>query len=388
MQQNKFRYLSLILLLLLSACITEYYVQLKPDDLNRIVIYGLINNQEGYQSIDISLSSPANKPEYIPFPNCKAELHTSKGIKIPLEESESNPGKYGAFISRDNLEKGTSLKLVVETPDGSIIESSEESIPSESGMDSIYCKKVPNPEADSTSNEPFVRFFVDFNSISSEAKYFWWEEHETFEYHANYSIEWIFYQEKYTHVSPPDSSLKFCWRTVIIPDIILFSNENPDKTNFKEFPLHTVDQINKFQYGYSLEVKQHSLCPSAYNFLVQVKSNTTNPGGLYMKQPLEIIGNLKNKTNPDQTVMGNFGVCATSIKRVFVEPFPEFPEYDYACSRYYMADRDFKTQSYNHPLYVMDNGKHTAPTGEVLSNQCVQCTSFGGTTDKPSFWPR
>jgi len=388
MQQNKLRYLILFLMVMLSSCITEYYAELKPADLNRIVIYGLINNQSGYQYIEISLSSPANKPAFIPYSKCKVMLHTSKGIKIALDESQTDAGKYGALISHENLEKGTSLKLVVETPDGSIIESPEESIPSETTIDSVYYKKLPNPESNNTGNETAVGFFVDFNSISTEEKYFWWEEHETFEYHASYNIEWIYYQEKYTHISPPDSSLKFCWRTEIIPDLILFSNEDLDLTSFKEFPLHTVDQINKFEYGYSLEVRQNSLCPSAYNFLTQVKSNSTNSGGLYMKQPMEIIGNLKNITHPDRIIMGNFGVCATSIKRIFVEPFPEFPKYEYACSKFYMADRDFKTQSYNYPLYVMDNGTHTRPTGEVLSNQCVQCTSFGGTTEKPSFWPK
>lgn len=388
MQQNKYRYFIVMLMILLSSCITEYYVDLKPDELNRIVIYGLISNQEGYQTIDISLSSTANKPSYIPFPNCKAELRTSKGVKIPLKEEESNIGKYGAFISRENLEKGTSLKLVVETPDGNIIESSEEVIPPDSKMDSVYCKKVEIPAGDGESTNPSVRFYVDFNPNSSEKKYFWWEEHETYEYHANFSIEWIYQYERYTHISPPDSSLKFCWRTMIIPDIILYTSENQSQSAIKEYPLHTVDHIDKFQYGYSLEIKQHSLCVSAYNFLVQIKSNTNNPGGLYMKQPLEIVGNLKNITQPERIVLGNFGVSATTSKRIFVEPFPDFPSFSYTCSRYYMAERDFKTQSYRNLLYVMDNGKHTAPTGEILSNQCVICTSFGGVPVKPSFWPK
>ena len=388
MQQNKFLNILVFLLFFLSSCITEYIADIKPDNLNKIVIYGLINNQEGYQSIEISYASSVKEPEFIPYSKCKATLITSNGIKISLTESETSPGIYGAFISKDNLALGSSLKLIVETPDGNTIESTEEIIPTESKIDTIYYKKITYSFAENGNANTIIQFFTDFSSNSEDTKYYWWEEHETYEYHANYNIEWIYYRMQYTHISPPDSSLKYCWRTLIIPDLILFSTENLNQSVFKEFPLHIVDQISKFQYGYSLEVRQNNLSPSAYHFLSQVKTNSANGGGLYMKQPMEIIGNLRNITHPDQTIMGNFGVCSASIERIFVEPFPEFPIYEYTCSIISMSERDFQTQSNKYPLYIMDNGRHTAPTGEILSNQCVVCTSFGGTTDKPSFWPK
>lgn len=91
-------------------------------------------------------------------------------------------------------------------------------------------------------------------------------------------------------------------------DIILqtdrFVNGNEFKNEFKEY---------LYFEGDSTTVQLESLSPNAYNFLRFFRRQTTDLGTSGGTNPGALRGNLFNKNNPDEVVLGYFGASAISV---------------------------------------------------------------------------
>lgn len=378
------------LLFLLAACIAvscvkEYTPEIKEKDIGNVVIYSQITDVEGMQTVDISKASKLSSRAYLPLKGCLVTVSDNKGNSYTFDDLSN--GKYTRRFEKGTLTNGIILRLKVLTPDGEVIESDAETMPSCPPIDSVYWVAVNEPALIEGQMKTGARFYVDLNGKQTDSRYYRWEAIETYEYHTPLPLEW-YYNGTVHHIYPPDSSKMVCWQTGVVNQFFSLSTANLKENRFPLFPLHFVDNTTqRLAWGYSLLVNQYAITENAFNFMDKVRLNSNNTGGLYMKQPIAIQGNLHNLTTPDHKVLGYFGVASMHSKRIFIDHIPIPLKYETYCS-FWAIDRGlgFFTD-YDFPVYLQDNGQHDGYRMVQLNMECFDCTRFHGTTVKPDFWP-
>jgi hypothetical protein len=380
---GRIRIISTILfLLLLSACIKQYNPVIDANAGNKYVVSGRVTATEGWQDVNVSLTSPVGSPKYIPVVGCQVNILDDKGNNFAM--SELGPGQYAVWMGKENLIPGTSYRVLVLTPGGEQLESGFDKMSQCPPMDSVYyiVKDVPTP--DPTITNRIMQFYVDLDAAGDYSRYYKWEIIETWEYHAARPLEY-YYDGTIHQVYPPDYSNEVCWITLPVKNVFTVSTLNIGENIYKQYPLHYIDGTTpRLGYLYSMLVRQLSLSEGAYNYWEQMRINSNEQGGLYEKQPLNIKGNMQNLSHPEKNVLGYFYAVSESNKRYFYHDIEGLDlVFSNSCYEDSLID-GFRTYTKDaYPVYFY----FRADAIWILNKECIFCKGLGGTQVKPDFWP-
>lgn len=346
MHLNKATIIGLILIFFLSACIKKFDPEINSSDVVKFVVTGQLNKGDEVQFINISTTSPTNHPVKTPVTGCRVLVIDNRGNSFIA--SDMQDGNYRIILPANELIGEASFKIDILAPDGTNIVSDFDQIQECPDVDSIFYQIEQLP---SLGPSPIrgIRFYMNLNANQYSCRNYRWEAIETWEYKAVFANV---------------SSLKVCWMTGMIKDVFTLSTKNLSENKFNSYPFHFVDNYSsqRLKFGYSLLVRQYSLSEAAYAYWEKVRSNYSEQGGLYSKQPLQIKGNLHNLTNPNQPVLGFFGVSEVKSKRIFVGKINGL------AIEYLDCDPP-------------------VPLGPKPEPTCYNCLLEGGTNVKPYFWP-
>lgn len=381
MHHNKTIIRLLILFLFLVSCIEKFSPDISTEDSDLYVIQGEITNVDGFKSIYISKSSPIENPQKIPVSDCIVKIYDDNDNTFQAEEFTN--GEYKVYIDQSFLSVGTAFKLEILTSDGQIITSDYDTLRDSPEIDSIYYQIEQFPDENSDFNIPTVQFYIDFNGTATNTHNVKFEIEETWEYQVEYPIQWTWDGYLITKIDPPDYSKKICWKTEKLSKIYLLSTEKFNENKYFKFPLHTIPNTSvKALNGYSLLIKQYSLSNSTNVYFQKISSNIINDGGLYETQPQQIEGNMHNITNPGNRILGYFSVSSVTSKRVFYANFGNLlvipPDF---CDPM-EVNLGLMLKPKGEPIHLLLDGKTYR-----LFEGCYDCTSLGGVTTKPDFWP-
>lgn len=374
--------LILALLAMASACIKPYAPEIQSRDLNKYVVTGQVTAGDSTQTVNVSRTSSISDPKYIPVSGCTIIIFDDKGNEFPL--TEKGNGDYFTVINPDFLIPGVSFRIEVTIPSGDLIRSEFDKLSDCPAVDSIYYIRKDIPGNKPGQFTRGIQFYTDLNTTASYSRYYRWETTETWEYHTDYPLEW--YYDGTTHqVVPPDYSRNVCWSTYKIPDIFTLSTADQDENKYNMLPLHYVNnRTSRLMYGYSLLIKQYSLSEAAYVYWDQLRINGSQEGGLYTTQPLPIQGNMYNVTNPSEGVLGYFGATSMKSKRIFIQNVPGLVlDFSTGCSLERPPWGPVPPDEY--PIYLVKDSN--GQTIYHITEDCINCLLYGGTTVKPSFWP-
>lgn len=377
-------FLAMVIIVITGSCIKEFDPEIAGEDQRRYVIMGHITDSGKTQNVNVSLSAPAETPEYIPVSNCRVTVTDNHNNSFIFEETGN--GNYRGSIAKEYFTEGSSFMLEVITPTGERIISGYDRYYPVPSVDSVFYERE---DIESTTPGAFtkgIRFYVNLEATDFETRNYMWEAIETYEYHVDYPVEW-YYDGEVHHVFPPDSSRMVCWKTAGIPYIFTLSTRNLSENRFNRFPLHFVDnRTNRLLIGYSLLIKQYSLSDTAYRYWDEMRINSLEQGGLFTKQPLAIKGNLSMADNPDQRVLGFFTVSAVKERRIFARNVTNLPFEEMSTCNPFPLRRGFAEISpYDYPAYLM--GDEFGYRLVVLDENCVNCLKAGGINVKPDYWP-
>jgi len=382
--QNKIIQTLFILMLLLGSlsCIEEYKLAIDTADTAKYVVYGNINNQKENQTIQISYSSGIDAPTFIPLNDCEVIVSDNKGNVF--ESFQNNKGYYKIYIPEEYLEPGSAFKIDIVTPNGDQITSDYDTLYQCADLDSVYYSREDIPSDEFGQHLEKIQFQIDMEGTQEESAYYIYTMEETWEYHSKYLKEWYYNGRELNHIVPPDSSTHICWKTQSVPNIYILSTEYLSGNNYTKFPLHDVTNLSeKLAYGYSLKVIQHATSKTTFNHFRKLRNNISSEGGLYMKQPEQVRGNLYNLTAPEDEVLGYFFVSSTQSKRIFVDKFEDMEMYySTMCFQQWLRFGLRSLPPHGPPTYLLNGASFK------LSEECVDCTERGGTTIKPAFWPK
>ncbi|MCD4696581.1 MAG: DUF4249 domain-containing protein [Bacteroidales bacterium] len=377
-------YISILMLLFLSACIDDFTPEL--DQYNQyLVVDGKITNKEGPVTITLSKSSPAGQASFNPLPACTVEISDDLGNVWELPESED--GVYST--SGDELTgiPGRSYSISITTPEGKDYRSDFEELIAPVAIDSVYNEIEYREEPGYKHDLAGYRFFVDSEIAEQGQYYFLWELESTYEYHSDYTIRWIYDGELDWFYNP--DSLYYCWITNRVNNIFTANTKPLTISKVNHLPLHFIStETRALSVRYSLLVKQYSISVQAYDFWNNVRINMEEGGSLYTSLPFQITGNVKNVNNPAEPVLGYFLVAGLDEKRIFVDrPHYSVPQYYDECE---LSEADFERYGQmammdpvTWPIYAIETmgGRRAVP-----EKICVDCRERGGAIIKPDFW--
>jgi hypothetical protein len=369
-------------LLLFSSCIEEYDPQIDPDDVQRYVVEGRVTDREGPQSIFISRASSVYNPERIPVQSCVVKIYDGNDNEFIANEFPG--GEYRAFIPGERLFPGAAFKLEVTTPDGDLLVSGYDTLRYCPAIDSVYYAIEDFVTDDPETTIPGVQFYIDYNGENSGSGKIKFEVVETWKYETDYPIKWIWDGRVLTTYDTPDYSKSVCWRTTGSGEIYTLSTEQMSMNRFNRYPLHKVlNNSAKLLMGYSILLRQLAISEPAYLYYEKIKANSVGSGGLYETQPQQVQGNIVNVSDPDSRVLGYFMVAGAAEKRIFIKEFEGLePDIFELCSPVPLSLGYRFLRNLTQPVYLwLDGGAF------LLDELCVDCTAWGGTTEKPDFWP-
>jgi hypothetical protein len=382
---HRIRNISIIFILLLFGCIKPYDPKIESNKENKYVVSGRITDVEGWQEVEVSLSSPIESPEYIPVSHCAVYILDDKGNKFWLTEFE--PGNYHVWMGKELLAPGRAFKVMVVPPGSEILESGFDTMPNCPQLDSVYYSIKELPTTDPEKYLRVMQFYIDLNAEGNYSQYYKWEVTETWEYHAAHPAQ-FYYDGTFHEIIPPDYTNNVCYTTSMVKNVFTVSTKGLSQNIYKQYPLHYINgNSSRLGYLYSMLVNQFALSEGAYNYWEQLRINSNEQGGLYEKQPLAIKGNMMNVTNPDRDVLGYFYTTSVSNKRYFYHDV-EGIELDFRDNCMEdplgrMGWLEFSPEEY--PVYYYFNEKGSL---RIITRDCIDCRVSGGTTVKPDFWPR
>jgi hypothetical protein len=217
-------------------------------------------------------------------------------------------------------------------------------------------------------------------------EYFRWALEETWEYFSKYIPDYVFIKERVRNYPGDPMENYHCWKTLPIRELFTASTKYLEVNRLESFPLNFVsNETSRLESRYSLLVKQFAINKDSHNYWSQMRSQTTDAGGLYETQPAQLQGNIYNVNNPNELVMGYFDVVSISEKRIFVGPYP-FLFSDIGCGLWIIESKaDFGDIPMGWKYLIGLTGERKYPYG-MADNFCFDCTARGGSTDRPDFW--
>jgi len=372
-----------VLFLILSSCIEDYNPKLTEyEDL--FVVDGRITNEDGPQTVRLSISSNVLEPEFIPVEYATVQITDNFGNKTHLDEIE--PGVYQTDSSMTGI-IGRSYKIEISTENGKFYQSDFEELKNPTGIEDVY------HEVESKYHQNFqhdligYRFYVDSKEAEEKENYYFWDLEATYHYESDFTVRWYFDGELHWFHGP--DSLYNCWTTYKVNQIFLSHTNNLIQPRIVKYPFHFVStETRELSVRYSLLVKQLSISEVAYDYWDDVKRQNGDVEGLYTTLPYLIRGNVKNINDANELVLGYFMVAGVTEERIFVErPPSNVPMYYSVCQ---LTEADFEAygQMYwmdpvYYPIYAIEtNGGRRATPHQA----CVDCRRKGGTINKPDFW--
>ena len=370
--------------LLLFSCIKPFHPQIDSNAENRYVVSGCVTDKEGWQEVEVSITSPVEDPHYIPVSGCQIVILDNTGNTFSLDEFM--PGKYRAWMEQKYLAYHNSYQVRIVTPDGESLVSGFDTMSQGPDLDSVYytIEKKLTPDPDVTLK--VMQFYVDLDAKGDFSRFYKWEVVETWEYEARHPVEY-YYDGTHHTVYPPDYTNKVCWSYGLIKKVFTVSTKNLSSNTYYRFPLHFIDgSTPRLGILYSILVRQLALSENAYNYWEKLRINSNENVGLYERQPLAIRGNIINTTSTEKSVLGYFYTASVSEKRYFYHAVEGIDlDFSDGCVEEDLGVGGFRAyDTWEYPIY------YYRPAGgvKVLNKGCVDCRMKGGTVVKPDFWPK
>ena len=310
-------------------------------------------------------------------------VESSTGLIYPAVET--SPGIYEA--DTDGLDLTARYRLYVATNDNMVYAS-----------DFVPVVISPSVSVDYKvfQWDKHINIYVSTRDPNTKTQYFRWTYEQNWEITSTFMATHTYDPStgqyiQFTEFPPP---YYYCWNEQSSTAILLDRTDKLSINTINDRRLLTIYEGDpRISHLYCIQVTQRALTAEAYAYWNTLLRNSQGLGGIFAPMPNELRGNISCLSNPEVPALGYINATTlTYSNRLFIER--HFPlRNDYICIN------SLETYPYNfNATYTMDyfNNLFTSyrPVYEVNNRQsivwaprrCVDCT-FGGTKNKPSWWP-
>ena len=210
---------------------------------------------------------------------------------------------------------------------------------------------------------------------------------------------WSFREDWETNADVRHEDFPFrCWSFAYSRDILLGSAERTIFGKVTE-KIHEIEPWNRrLSVLYRIEVTQTAISKRAHDYFENIRRNAEQSGSIFDPTPSSLRGNIFSATDPSRHVIGFINVSTTTRKRLYIarrdgvfEGRPGLPcpilTRSEICQEYGIADCRPEAFAPWMLGYVMYEEATPFQPRTYILQRCVDCTFFGGTTQRPHDWP-
>lgn len=374
----------LLIVLVLNSCV-EPYDPIINEAQEVMVIEGMISDQPGMHTVNVSRSTPYNEPSFMPVSGCVVSVTDNLGNMEFYTERWDEPGIYQASLDMPFLGVDKIYSLQVVTPDNRVYVSEYDTLLSCPPVDAIYYEYATSGGEDPDDVWHGIQFYNDVRGFDGGTRNYRWRATATWEYHSPYTSNYVWY---YGSVLPYlVDSVSTCYLTENIETVYAASTQLLSENNIYKNKLNYVsDQTPRLAERYSLLVEQQSLTDQAYTYWEKLAAQSANSASLYETQPSSSQGNIFNVHNDAEKVLGLFYATQVTEDRIFVEYEDlDFPVAAYTCRLDTLENNgSFYVDNYYYVISLNPLGP--GPPWLYGQKNCFECTQRGGENEKPDFW--
>lgn len=379
MQQG--RWVPLAMCCWFCQCIQTYVSPYKSPATGYLVVDGYISGN-GMTQYKLTRTIPLPGDSTIPVvTGAQMQVEGSDNSVYPL--TEQGNGQYG--IDSLPLTTAVQYRLRISIPNGDTYLSS-------------FVPYKPTPPIDSVNwvqSPDGVNIYVSTHDPANSTRYYQWTFDQTYEYHSAESSEYIYIPSTNSVVPrTPAQQIFTCWMDAPSTGLVVGNSTKLSQDVIYQFPLVSIPANSQaLSVEYSILVTQYALSDSGYAFLSQMAQINQSLGSIFDAQPSQLTGNIHSLTNSNEPVIGYIQAGTVQQQRIFINNLQlRNWAYSYNCPAPDIGVAPNVVQSYFDgegfiPLYYNEGGPPLPPGWVSNYSTCVDCTTQGGTTQKPSYWP-
>jgi hypothetical protein len=234
-----------------------------------------------------------------------------------------------------------------------------------------------------------VKIHVSTHDDSGGTRYYYWDYDETWEIRTYYFSDYKYLNGQVVSRFPGDY-VNVCWKYGNSGNILIGSSASLQSDNiFRATVAFFGNGDEKLDVRYSILLRQYALDKQGYEFYEMMKKNTESLGTIFDAQPLELKGNIRCTSDPNELVIGYVSAAVVEQKRFFISAAQ--------LSRWNFYEECLSINVRNHPDSIM--AAHSGGLSfygaigtpfitHYLASfpACVDCTERGGSLVKPSYW--
>ena len=315
----------IIIFLIFTSCINPYNFH-QDDAPAYIVVEGYVSNNIGDSEICLSRSGTFQDKDFDCVPDAEVMVieneevehlyaHQDNGVYKPLEEN---------FFAR----KENSYRMRIEL-EGQIYESDPVKLENSLEIEDLSFKSASFDQSGNLVEHPRLMLHLTSGIDENASQYYLFTLEETWLARAIFprqnEIKPIFtYDENNVPVyiefeSKPLENVAYCWPTNKAVGINTRTTEGLSRNQLVDVPVFSVSlESDKLLYKYSALVNQYAISQEAHHFFSMLKEFSQNTGILYDIQPGYISGNIHNKSNPEDQIIGIFYAASHTSSRIFI----------------------------------------------------------------------
>lgn len=374
----------------LWGCITPYEPEIKENIADILVVEGII--QEGYNTvIKLSKAKPITSKHQTEAVDGVITILCDDGTRYPMEPlTEKGVVVTGSYVAASSVTLNSHAKYALHITTGG------------KEYQSAFVTPVKTPPIDQvtwTENKAAeqIEVFVSTHDPENQISCFQWMYEENWEHISNgYTNLW--YDPVTETVLPLDINLPnnvyHCWKTAHSNRLMIGNAENLVDYSIKDQRVGQIDVYendDRFNYLYSITVKQYGLTSEAYTYYKNLQTNLEETGSLFAAQPTELEGNIVCLSDPKEIAIGYIAAATESAMRIFISK-NELETQTIAfedCSEDVEINSGLTDFERMKKLYIDDYRIRMTDKQAYrwTPARCIDCTFRGGTKNKPDFWP-
>jgi len=250
------------------------------------------------------------------------------GAEINLVDDQNNNIPFydageGVYYLNYKLDKARSYHLHIEL-NGEIYESGEQAVPETPQLDSTYADYETRITISGTSNskedvkeEEGVRVFTNIDNEGSLKHY------------RFYARKVILYVDHYDTIISGREQVNpiYSWKSLYPTGVFNIAGP-PEYSTQKNITGHPLEffKMNYYGiitdtvvfYGWVYIVDQYGLNEDTYNYYKNLNSQLDAEGRIFDPVYIQVNGNIKSLTNPEDVVLGNFEISSYAEDRYYV----------------------------------------------------------------------
>ncbi|WP_296698990.1 DUF4249 domain-containing protein [Algoriphagus sp.] len=318
------KYLYLLLILPLAACIDPYSVEVEEGE-QLLTVEGIITTTPGSQSIRLTRSDTYGsvfEGLIRPVSNATVIIRDDEGQVTFLSEDTEDRGVY--FTSENFAAKmGRSYTLQIQLIDGKVYTSFPELVNPVPRIKNIETKVVKIAVEGEVLERSGVQLIAELDDPADQNNfYFWRTDQSTYVLKTRPDL----YTPRPSDTNPsrdpqPKDCCNVCFKTELLGNsgIYLEKDDIFNGLSTKVPAGFIEDDGKRFVETLRTDLMQLSISQEAYRFLRLVKQQSEISGSVFDPPPANIRGNMISLDNPEEVILGYFIAAGETSKRIYIQ---------------------------------------------------------------------